>query len=212
MTHIDAFDAAFSRCPLVAILRGVRPDEVEAIGEVLVDAGFSLIEVPLNSPDPLNSIFRLAKRFGNRTVIGAGTVVRVVDVAAVRDAGGTMIISPNTNPHVIAASRKAALVSLPGIATPSEAFAAICSGATALKLFPAEAAGPAVLKAMHAVLPNHTRILPVGGIEADGMEAWLGAGAAGFGLGSALFKPGYDAAEVGKRARIFVEKIRHFCW
>ncbi len=208
MSFTDAFDDAFARLPLVAILRGVKPDEVEAIGEALVDAGFELIEVPMNSPDPLDSVARLAKRFAGRAVIGAGTVLRVDQVDAVREAGGTMIISPNTNVEVIRASAAAGLVSLPGIATPSEAFAALDAGATALKLFPAEAASPAVLKAMGAVLPKGTRMLPVGGISPDTMTPWLAAGAAGFGLGSALYKPGLSAAEVGANARAFVTALR----
>lgn len=207
MSHLAAFDAAFARCPLVAILRGVKPDEVEGVGDALVDAGFTLIEVPMNSPDPLDSIARLAKRFGDRAVIGAGTVLRVADVAAVADAGGTMIISPNANLDVIAASAARGLVSLPGIATPSEAFAAIEAGATALKLFPAEAASPIVLKAMRAVLPKDMRVLPVGGIAPDNMAPWRDAGAAGFGLGSALYKPGMTAADVGANARAFVDAL-----
>lgn len=204
MTHLAAFDAAFARCPLIAILRGVRPDEVEAIGDELVAAGFTLIEVPMNSPDPLDSISRLARRFEARAVIGAGTVLTATNVQAVIDAGGTMIISPNANLSVIAASAAAGVVSLPGIATPSEAFAALDAGATALKIFPAEAASPAVVKAMLAVLPNGTRLLPVGGIGPDSMGSWRAAGAAGFGLGSALYKPGMAAAEVGEQARRFV--------
>jgi 2-dehydro-3-deoxyphosphogalactonate aldolase len=207
MSHVAAFDAAFARCPLVAILRGVKPDEVEGIGEALVEAGFGLIEVPLNSPDPFDSIARLAKRFESRAVIGAGTVLRVADVAGVHDAGGTMIISPNANVQVIAASAAARLVSLPGVATPTEAFAALDAGATALKLFPAEAASPGVLKAMRAVLPKGTRVLPVGGIAPHNMGPWRDAGAAGFGLGSALYKPGLTAAEVGANARAFVAAL-----
>lgn len=207
MTYIAAFDAAFARCPLVAILRGVRPEEAEAIGEALVKAGFTLIEVPLNSPDPLDSIARLAARLAGRAVIGAGTVLDVASVVAVREAGGTMVISPNTNLEVIAASAAAGLVSLPGIATPSEAFAALGAGATALKLFPAEAASPAVLKAMRAVLPGGARVLPVGGITPEAMAPWRRAGAAGFGLGSALYAPGMDAAAVGDAARRFVATL-----
>lgn len=207
MTHIAAFDAAFARCPLIAILRGVRPDEVEDIGEALVEAGFGLIEVPLNSPDPFESIGRLAKRFEGRAVIGAGTVLRAEQVAAVQDSGGTMIISPNANTEVIGGTAAARLVSLPGIATPTEAFAALDAGATALKLFPAEAASPAVLKAMRAVLPSAARVLPVGGIAPDTMDPWRAAGAAGFGLGSALYKPGLSAAEVGANARAFVAAL-----
>ena len=204
MTHLAAFDAAFARCPLVAILRGVAPHEIEDIGDALVDAGFTLIEVPLNSPEPLDSIARLARRFAGRAVIGAGTVLRVDQVIAVRAAGGTMIISPNANLQVIAASAARGLVSLPGVATPSEAFAALDAGATALKLFPAEGSSPQILKAMRAVLPKEVRVLPVGGIAPDTMAPWIAAGAAGFGLGSALYKPGMSAADVASRAKTAV--------
>ena len=208
MTHLDTFDAAFDQCPLVAILRGVAPHEIDAIGDALVDAGFTLIEVPLNSPEPLDSVARLARRFAGRAVIGAGTVLRVEDVAAVEGAGGTMIISPNANIRVIAASAARGLVSLPGIATPSEAFAALDAGATALKLFPAEGSSPQILKAMRAVLPKEVRVLPVGGIAPDTMAPWIAAGAAGFGLGSALYKPGMSAEQVGANARAFVAALR----
>lgn len=207
MSHLAAFDAAFAQCPLIAILRGVKPDEVEAIGDALVDAGFALIEVPLNSPDPFDSIARLAKRLGDRALVGAGTVLRETDVTAVAGAGGTLIISPNANPQVIAATAGRGMISLPGIATPTEAFAALDAGATALKLFPAEAASPAVLKAMRAVLPPATRVLPVGGITPDTMQPWRDAGAPGFGLGSALYKPGFSAAEVGTRAMAFIRAL-----
>ncbi|MEN2787239.1 2-dehydro-3-deoxy-6-phosphogalactonate aldolase [Sphingomonas qilianensis] len=207
MTHLDTFDAAFAKCPLVAILRGVAPYEIDAIGDALVDAGFTLIEVPMNSPDPLESVARLARRFTGRAVIGAGTVLRVEDVAAVEAAGGTMIISPNANLQVIAASAARGLISMPGIATPSEAFAALEAGATALKLFPAEAASPGVLKAMRAVLPKQVRVLPVGGIAPDNMTPWSAAGAAGFGLGSALYKVGMTAEQVGHNARAFVAAL-----
>lgn len=208
MSHIAAFDAAFARCPLVAILRGVKPDEVEGIGEALVEAGFELIEVPLNSPDPLESIARLSRTFEGRAVIGAGTVLREAEVDAVRAAGGTMIISPNANTAVIAASARAGLVSLPGISTPTEAFAALDAGAHALKLFPAEGSSPKVLKAMRAVFPKGTRLLPVGGVGPDTMGPWLAAGADGFGAASALYTPGFTAAEVGERARAFVAGLQ----
>lgn len=204
MSRIAEFDAAFQRCPLIAILRGVTPREVVAIGEALIEAGFKLIEVPLNSPEPFESIALLASTFTGRAVIGAGTVLRKSNVAGVQSAGGTMIISPNTNIEVIAATQRAGLVSLPGAATPSEAFAALDAGATALKLFPAEGARPAVLKAMGAVLPNNVRVLPVGGITPDNLAPWLRAGAAGFGLGSALYRPGLVPAEVAVRARGFI--------
>lgn len=207
MTHIAAFDAAFARCPLIAILRGVKPDEVEAIGDALVEAGFTLIEVPMNSPDPLDSIARLARRLEGRAVVGAGTVLTEGQVEQVRAVGGTMVISPNANARVIAASAEAGMVSLPGVVTPTEAFAAIEAGATALKLFPAEGSSPQVLKAMRAVLPKDMRLLPVGGIAPDNMGPWRDAGAAGFGLGSALYKPDFTAAEVGARAKAFVSAL-----
>lgn len=208
MTHIAAFDAAFERLPLVAILRGLRPDEAERMGEALVEAGFVLIEVPLNSPEPLDSIARMARRLEGRAVVGAGTVLTPDAVARVEGAGGTMIISPNADTRVIAEAAARGLMSLPGVATPTEAFAALDAGATALKLFPAEGASPAVLKAMRAVLPPATRVLPVGGIAPDNMTPWIGAGAAGFGLGSALYKPGMSAAEMGDNARRFAQAWR----
>lgn len=207
MSHLAAFDAAFAACPLVAILRGVRPDEVEAIGDELVAAGFTLIEVPLNSPDPLASVAKLARRFAGVAIVGAGTVLTVEAVRAVIDAGGTMVISPNANLEVIAASAAAGVVAMPGVATPSEAFAALDAGATALKLFPAEASSPSALKALLAVLPKGIRLLPVGGITPETMAPWRTAGAAGFGLGSALYQPGLTAADVGGRARAFIAAI-----
>lgn len=207
MTHLTRFDAAFAACPLVAILRGVQPHEVEAIGDALVDAGFTMIEVPLNSPDPFASIERLARRFGDRTVVGAGTVLTVEDVLRVEATGGTLIIAPNANLSVISAAAERGMVAMPGIATPTEAFAALAAGAAALKLFPAEAASPKVLKAMRAVLPKDVRMLPVGGITPDAMAVWREAGAAGFGLGSALYAPGMTAADVGERARAFVAAL-----
>ena len=203
-----AFDAAFARLPLVAILRGIRPSEAAAIGDELVEAGFTLIEVPLNSSEPLASIATLAERLAGRAVVGAGTVLNADQVAAVQDAGGTLIVAPNFDPAVVMAVSQRGLVAMPGIATPSEAFAAIAAGAAALKLFPAEAANPAALKAMRAVLPPATRVLPVGGITLDTMAAWHAAGADGFGIGSALYRPGAVAGEVGKRARQFVAAWR----
>lgn len=204
MTHIEAFDAAFARCPLVAILRGVQPHEVEPIGDALIDAGFTIVEVPLNSPDPYGSIARLAKRLDGYAAVGAGTVLNVEAVDLVEAAGGTLIISPNADTRVIAAAAQRGLVAMPGIATPTEAFAALEAGAAALKLFPAEAASPGVMKAMRAVLPAGVRMLPVGGIVPSVLEDWHKAGAAGYGLGSALYVPGMDAATVGERARAFV--------
>ncbi len=202
------FRQAFAKCPLVAILRGVRPDEVEGVGEVLADAGFTLIEVPLNSPDPFDSIARLARRLEGKAMVGAGTVLDPAEVARVRDAGGELIVSPNTDIAVIDATVKAGLVSLPGYFTPSEAFAAARAGAHALKLFPAEAASPKVLKAQRAVLPPSLPVLVVGGVTPEGMDTWKAAGASGFGIGSALYAPGLDLAEIGDRAARFIAAVK----
>ena len=202
------FRTYLEECPLIAIIRGVTPEEAESIGQAIIDAGIRMIEVPLNSPDPLRSIERLSARFGDRALIGAGTVLMAEEVPNVRAAGGGIIVSPNTNPAVIAASVAEGLVSCPGYFTPTEAFTAIAAGATALKLFPAEAATPAVLKAQRAVIPNDVPIFVVGGIRTDNMRPWLEAGANGFGLGSALYKPGQSAAETADKARAFVAGVR----
>ena len=202
------FATAFARLPLVAILRGITPDAVVDVGAALVDAGFTLIEVPLNSPDPFDSVARLAQAFGDVAMIGAGTVLRVEDVRRVADAGGRMVISPNTDLDVIGATVGAGMTSLPGYFTPSEAFAALKAGASALKLFPAEAASPTVLKAQRAVLPKDAPVLVVGGVAPDTMAPWRAAGADGFGLGGALYRPGATAAEVGTAARAFVSAWR----
>lgn len=207
MTPLAQFDTAFARCPLVAILRGVQPNEVVPIGEALVEAGFTLVEVPLNSPKPYESIARLAQALEGRAAVGAGTVLDSEAVAAVAEAGGTLIIAPNTDGEVIAEAVCRELVPIPGVATPSEAFTALRAGAAALKLFPAEALSPAVLKAMRAVLPSDVRLLPVGGITPDAMAPWAAAGAAGFGLGSALYRPGMSAEDVGESARAFLSNL-----
>jgi 2-dehydro-3-deoxyphosphogalactonate aldolase len=205
---VEQFHRHLSACPLVAIIRGVTPDEVEAIGEAIFSAGIRIIEVPLNSPDPLDSIRRLADRLGDRALVGAGTVLDIASVSAVKDVGGQLIVSPNTDAAVIAASVAAGMVSSPGYFTPSEGFAAIAAGAHALKLFPAEGASPAVLKAQRAVLPKDMPLLVVGGVQPDGMAQWLAAGATGFGLGSGLFAPGRSAEETATRARAYVEGVR----
>lgn len=207
MTHLDTFQAHFAECPLVAIIRGVRADEVVAVGDALIAAGIRIIEVPLNSPDPFASIAALAKQFGNMATIGAGTVLSAAHVAGVHASGGILIVSPHTDPAVIAATVAAGLVSAPGYFTPSEAFAAHAAGAHVLKLFPAEAASPVVLKAQRAVLPKDVPVLPVGGITPESMAAWTAAGAAGFGLGGGVFAPGMTPADVAANARRYVAAL-----
>ncbi len=188
---------------IIAILRGIRPEESEPMCEALLEAGITTIEVPLNSPQPLDSIAALKTQFP-QALIGAGTVLKADEVRAVAAAGGELIVAPNFNREVVAETVKLGLISLPGILTPTEAFAALDAGAHGLKLFPSEIASPAVVKALLAVLPKGTPIVPVGGIGATNMKAWREAGAAGFGLGSSLYKPGDDAATVAKNAAAVV--------
>lgn len=209
MTDIRAdLDRAFNELPLVAILRGVQPHEVEAIAQAIYDAGFRIIEVPMNSPSALESIRRLSESLPQDTVLGAGTVLTVNAVDEVQAAGGRLIVMPHADVAVIKAAKANGMACVPGVATPTEAFAALHAGADALKLFPAELVTPTVMKAMRAVLPATTRLLPVGGVTPDNMEPFRSAGAAGFGLGSALYAPGIDAAEAGARARRFVAAWR----
>ena len=198
---MPTFADALAQCPLVAILRGIQPDESVDVGLALIAAGFTLIEVPLNSPEPLVSIAHLREACEGHAVIGAGTVLTKNAVAEVAEAGGEIIISPNANMDVIVATKRQGLVSLPGIATPTEAFAALDAGADALKLFPAEGLTPAILKAIRAVLPADVPVLPVGGIGADNMAAYVAAGAQGFGMGTSLYKPGKAAADVSRDGR-----------
>ncbi|MGG5822242.1 2-dehydro-3-deoxy-6-phosphogalactonate aldolase [Falsiroseomonas sp. HW251] len=190
-----------SRCPLVAILRGVRPEEAEAIGEALVGEGLAVIEVPLNSPEPVESIRRLAARFGDRALVGAGTVTDPADCARIAAAGGKLVVTPHADPEVVRAAKASGMLAVPGFFTPAEAFALLKAGADALKLFPAEAGSPAVLKALLAVLPRGTMLLPVGGIDAGNIPAWRAAGAAGFGIGGAIYRPGDTPAIVAAKAR-----------
>ncbi|WP_414714531.1 2-dehydro-3-deoxy-6-phosphogalactonate aldolase [Sphingopyxis sp.] len=186
--------------PLVAILRGLTPEAAEPVGEVLVAAGFRCLEVPLNSPRPFESIKILSARFGDTAIVGAGTVLSPAEVDAVAGAGGRIVISPDTNPEVIRATKAAGLLSLPGFFSPSEAFAALRAGADGLKLFPADAGGLATLKALKAVLPPAAPVMPVGGVDADTMAAFRAAGAGGFGIGSWLYTPGRDVAVISERA------------
>ncbi len=187
-------------CPLVAILRGIRPDEAEPVGDALVAAGLRVVEVPLNSPDPFSSIARLARRFGATMLVGAGTVMRAADVDRVEEAGGRLIVTPHADPAIVRAAKARGLLAVPGFFTPAEAFSLLDAGADALKLFPAEGGSPAMLRALRAVLPPGTMVLPVGGIDAANLAAWRAAGAAGFGIGSALYKPGDAAATVAAKA------------
>ena len=189
---------------LVAILRGLRPQEAEAIGTVLYDAGIRVIEVPLNSPQPYDSIRLLRSLLPADCLIGAGTVLTPEQVNQVKDAGGQVIVMPHSDPEVLRAAKAEGLFLSPGVATPTEAFAALANGADVLKLFPAEQMGPAVVKAWLAVLPAGTVLLPVGGITPDNMAPFISAGVKGFGLGSGLFKPGMSAAQVGASAEAYV--------
>ncbi len=204
MTQLPSFDAALSACPLIAILRGVRPDEAADIGQALYDAGFRLIEVPLNSPQPLDSIAALRKQLPADCVIGAGTVMSPQACDEVAQAGGQLIVMPHSDAAVIRAAKAAKLACCPGVATPTEAFAALAAGADALKMFPAEQLGVPVLKAWRAVMPASIRLVPVGGITPDNLAPFASAGASGLGLGSALYKPEQTAAQVGAQARAFV--------
>ncbi|MFM8591136.1 MAG: 2-dehydro-3-deoxy-6-phosphogalactonate aldolase [Limnohabitans sp.] len=198
---------AMGRCPLVAILRGLTPPEAVGVGQALVGQGFVLLEVPLNSPDPLQSIATLAERYPE-ALVGAGTVTTPRQVAQVRAAGGRLIVSPHWDRAVVDAAVQSAMVCVPGVATPTEAFAAWQAGAHALKLFPAELITPPVVKALRAVLPSHLPLLPVGSITPDNMAAYLKAGADGFGIGSALYAPGRSADQVGERAMRLVTAWR----
>lgn len=207
MTPLSLFQSSFKTCPLVAIIRGVCAHESEDIGAALIEAGIRIIEVPLNSPDPFDSIGRLAARFGNMALIGAGTVLTPAEVAQVAGVGGQLIVSPNANPPVIAATREVGMVSAPGFFTPTEAMAALAAGANALKLFPAEAAGPKVVKALRSVLPQDIPLLAVGGIIPESMAGYFEAGANGFGLGGALYRPGQSAEVVYASACRFIAAL-----
>jgi 2-dehydro-3-deoxyphosphogalactonate aldolase len=191
--------------PLVAILRGLAPDEAVATGRAIVAAGFRVLEVPLNSPQPLDSIARLAEALGADVLLGAGTVMTPAQVDAVANAGGRLIVMPHADTAVIRTAKAAGLLCVPGVATPTEAFAALAAGADGLKLFPAEQFSPPVLKAWRAVLPRAVPVLPVGGIAPDTMAPWIAAGAAGFGIGSALYAPGRSLDDTTQRARAFAQ-------
>lgn len=190
------------RCPLVAILRGLTPADAVPVGEALVEAGVTVIEVPLNSPEPLESIRRLSARFGGgEALIGAGTVTTEAQVAEVAEAGGRLLVTPHADPALVRAAKARGMLAAPGFFTPAEAFSLLAAGADALKLFPAEAASPAVVKALLAVLPRGTALVPVGGMSAETIGPWRAAGAAGFGIGGSLYRPGDRPETVGERAR-----------
>jgi 2-dehydro-3-deoxyphosphogalactonate aldolase len=203
-------DHALTELPLIAILRGLEPDQALGVGNVLVDEGFKAIEVSLNSPSPLESIERLAAALGDQAIIGAGTVLRASDIGDVAKAGGRLAVMPHADTSLIRKADHLGLFCIPGVATPTEAFAALDAGADALKMFPAEALPPAVVKAWRAVLRPPIRLLPVGGVDPESMAAYLAAGASGFGLGSALYKPDMALTEIARRARAFVRRY-HEC-
>lgn len=202
-TAYPKFSQALATLPLVAILRGLTPAEALPVGQALVSTGWTLIEIPLNSPQPLDSIAAMASAYPE-ALIGAGTVLTPEDVRNVQAAGGQLIVSPNFNPAVVREAARLGMVCLPGVITPSEAFGALEAGATGLKLFPAEMITPAVVKALRAVLPATVPVMPVGGVTPANMGAYLAAGASGFGIGSALYKPGMTAAQVADSAKNFI--------
>lgn len=208
MSAAEDFRRYFAECPLVAIIRGVTPPEAEAVAGALYEGGVRIIEVPLNSPEPLESVRIIAEAYGDRTLVGAGTVLDAADVPRVAEAGGRLIVSPDTNTAVIEATIAAGLVSSPGYFTPSEAFAAIRAGAQSIKLFPAEAASPAVVKSQKAVLPRDIPLIVVGGVTPESVPVWLAGGADGFGLGGGLYKPGQDASATLEKARAYVAAVR----
>jgi len=200
---MTSFKDRLRRAPLIAILRGITPDEVLSIGSALIETKFEIIEVPLNSPAPFASIEKLARTFGDAALIGAGTVLKGEDVDAVRDSGGGLTVMPHADDAIVRRAKEKGLACIPGFANTTEAFRVIAAGADALKLFPAEGSSPSVLKSLRAVLPRDLPLIPVGGIDERSFESWLAAGAAGFGIGSALYKPGTSADALRARARDF---------
>jgi 2-dehydro-3-deoxyphosphogalactonate aldolase len=200
--------AWLERCPVVAILRGIKPAEAESIGFALERAGIAIVEVPLNSPNPLESIAILSGSFGARMLVGAGTLTKAAQVAEVAAAGGQLIVTPHADTAIVRAAKQAGLWAAPGFFNPTEAFALLDAGADALKLFPAEVLGPPMLKAMLAVLPKPALIVPVGGVDAQNAASWLAAGALGIGAGSSIYKPGDDARIVEGKAKALLDAIK----
>jgi 2-dehydro-3-deoxyphosphogalactonate aldolase len=207
MDIVPRFAEAIATMPIVAILRGIKPDEAISIAQAIFAAGVRIIEVPLNSPDPYVSIAQLAAHFGDRAIIGAGTVLTTADVARCKDAGAQIIVSPNVNPDVVRATVAAGMISAPGCMTPTEAFSALDAGAHAVKLFPGELIPAAAVKAMRAVLPKEAIILVVGGVSTDLINSYRAAGANGFGIGSAIYRAGVNAQEAGMNAKAFVRAL-----
>lgn len=202
------FHSAFAELPLVSILRGISPPEVEGVGSALIEAGFRLIEVPLTSPEPFKSIEILVRRFGEMAIIGAGTVRSEPQLDTLIQTGGQLMVTPHGDTTLIAAAKRRGLAALPGVATPTEAFAAIDAGADALKVFPADAVPPAILRSWRTVLPANVPLCPTGGVTPEGLAAYVDAGAGGFGIGTQLYKPGWTRAAVGARAQAYVAAWR----
>jgi 2-dehydro-3-deoxyphosphogalactonate aldolase len=202
--------AWLERCPLVAILRGVQPAEVESIGLALDRAGIHIVEVPLNSPDPMESIAILARVFGSRMLVGAGTVTKPSQVKQIADAGGKLVVTPHADTMIVRAAKEAGLYAFPGFFNPTEAFAMLDAGADAIKLFPAEVLGPPMLNALRAVLPAYAIVIPVGGVDSSNVAPWMAAGALGLGVGSSIYKPGDTAAVVEKKARSLMAAIQTY--
>jgi 2-dehydro-3-deoxyphosphogalactonate aldolase len=198
------------RCPIIAILRGVKPDEAESICSALENAGIAIVEVPLNSPDPFASIGILSRVFGNRMLVGAGTVTAVEQVHQVKDAGGRLIVTPHADPAIVRKAKAQGMIALPGFFTPAEAFSLLHAGADAIKMFPSEVLGIPMFTALKAVLPANTIVIPVGGISAGTIAPWMAAGALGFGAASSIYKPGDDATRVAGKAAALIAAVREF--
>jgi 2-dehydro-3-deoxyphosphogalactonate aldolase len=196
------------QCPIIAILRGIKPEEAEAICATLEKAGIAIVEVPLNSPNALMSVSILSQVFGNRMLIGAGTLTDPKQVAEVAAAGGRLIVTPHADTEIVREAKRAGLYAVPGFFNPTEAFALLRVGADAIKLFPSEVLGIPMLRAIQAVLPGDTIVIPVGGVDAQNVVPWMTAGARGVGVGSSIYKPGDDAAIVETKARVLVDAVR----